>query len=74
MCFLQKGAGGNVLNPIQSAKITTATTFNFQYGRVEVVAKLPKGDWLWPAIWMLPARNEYGMWPASGEFRFSLLI
>jgi beta-glucanase (GH16 family) len=74
MRFLQKGAGGNVLNPIQSAKITTATTFNFQYGRVEVVAKLPKGDWLWPAIWMLPARNEYGMWPASGEFRLSLVI
>jgi beta-glucanase (GH16 family) len=28
---------------------------------------LTRGDWLWPAIWMLPARNEFGMWPASGE-------
>ena len=59
--------GGSIINPIQSAKITTSTSFSFKYGRVEVVAKLPKGDWLWPAIWMLPARNEYGMWPASGE-------
>ncbi|ETO29111.1 hypothetical protein RFI_08017 [Reticulomyxa filosa] len=28
---------------------------------------LNKGDWLWPAIWLLPVRNEYGDWPASGE-------
>lgn len=26
----------------------------FSYGRLEVVAKLPKGDWIWPAIWLLP--------------------
>jgi len=25
------------------------------------------GDWLWPAIWMLPKYNQYGSWPASGE-------
>ena len=24
-------------------------------------------DWLWPAIWMLPQNNEYGLWPLSGE-------
>lgn len=42
-------------------------SFSFQYGRVEVRAKLPKGDWIWPAIWMLPKYNEYGNWPASGE-------
>jgi beta-glucanase (GH16 family) len=32
-----------------------------------VVAKLPKGDWLWPAILLLPSRNVYGGWPASGQ-------
>lgn len=66
-CERTSGAGGNFLNPIQSAKLTTAQSFSFRYGRVEVRAKLPKGDWLWPAIWMLPAHNEYGNWPASGE-------
>ena len=30
-------------------------------------AKIPKGDWIWPAIWLLPAYNEFGNWPASGE-------
>jgi beta-glucanase (GH16 family) len=52
---------------IFSAKLTTINSFSFKYGRVEVRAKLPRGDWLWPAIWMLPATNSYGMWPASGE-------
>lgn len=61
------GAGGNVLNPIQSARIRTAESFSFRYGRVEVRAKMPYGDWLWPAIWLLPTHNVYGDWPASGE-------
>ncbi len=50
-----------------SGKLTTVNSFAFTYGRVEVKAKLPKGDWLWPAIWALPRYNEYGEWPASGE-------
>ncbi|ELT90436.1 hypothetical protein CAPTEDRAFT_222704 [Capitella teleta] len=57
----------NFLNPIQSARLRSAKSFNLKYGRVEVEAKLPKGDWLWPAIWMLPKNNAYGDWPASGE-------
>lgn len=28
---------------------------------------MPKGDWLWPAIWMLPTDQDFGGWPASGE-------
>lgn len=28
---------------------------------------MPVGDWLWPAIWLLPKRSKYGQWPASGE-------
>mmetsp|Transcript_6686 Transcript_6686/g.15915 ORF Transcript_6686/g.15915 Transcript_6686/m.15915 type:complete len:325 (+) Transcript_6686:68-1042(+) len=59
--------GGQVINPVQSARVRTAGTFSFKYGRVEVEAKLPKGDWLWPAIWLLPEQQAYGQWPASGE-------
>jgi hypothetical protein len=66
-CFRQGGAGGNILNPIQSARIRTVKSFSFKYGKLEVRAKLPRGNWLWPAIWMLPAYNSYGEWPASGE-------
>lgn len=55
------------LNPIQSAALRTAHSFSFKYGRVEVRAKLPRGDWIWPAIWLLPRWAEYGQWPMSGE-------
>jgi beta-glucanase (GH16 family) len=37
------------------------------YGRMEVRAKLPDGQFLWPAIWMLPQTEKYGTWPNSGE-------
>jgi beta-glucanase (GH16 family) len=59
-CQRLAGGGGNPLNPIQSARLRTAETFQFRYGKVEIRAKLPKGDWLWPAVWMLPASNAYG--------------
>ncbi len=30
-------------------------------------ARLPGGDWTWPAIWLLPEDKRYGGWPISGE-------
>ncbi|KAJ3003955.1 hypothetical protein HKX48_001492 [Thoreauomyces humboldtii] len=59
--------GSNIINPIQSARISTRDSFSFQYGRVEVRAQVPSGDWIWPAIWLLPTDSQYGNWPASGE-------
>eukprot|EP01095_Lingulamoeba_sp_RSL-Kostka_P013849 TRINITY_DN5847_c2_g1_i1.p1 TRINITY_DN5847_c2_g1~~TRINITY_DN5847_c2_g1_i1.p1 ORF type:complete len:372 (+),score=142.58 TRINITY_DN5847_c2_g1_i1:54-1169(+) len=58
---------GSILNPIQSARVRTINSFAFKYGRVEISAKLPKGDWIWPALWLMPRHNAYGEWPASGE-------
>ena len=58
---------GTVVNPVKSARINTKKGASIKFGRVEVVAKLPAGDWLWPAIWMLPVNDTYGPWPASGE-------
>ncbi|CAO3571180.1 unnamed protein product [Mortierella alpina] len=66
-CFRVAGAGGNYLNPIQSGLVRTVESFKFRYGKVQVRAKMPKGKWIWPAIWMLPAHYQYGNWPASGE-------
>jgi len=36
---------------VRPARITTAGTKTIKYGKLEVVVKLPAGDWLWPAIW-----------------------
>jgi len=58
---------GHIINPVQSARLTTRKTASIKYGKVEVVAKIPTGDWLWPAIWMMPVDNTYGAWPLSGE-------
>ncbi|KAF8468735.1 glycoside hydrolase family 16 protein [Russula ochroleuca] len=58
---------GAVINPAMSARISTKGKRSIRYGKVEVRAKLPRGDWLWPAIWMLPENNTYGPWPLSGE-------
>ena len=54
----ERGSDGNhYINPVMSAKVMTVDSYPFTYGRVEVKAKLPKGDWLWPAIWLLPRYN-----------------
>lgn len=44
------------------------TLFATKYGRVEARMKLPVGEGLWPAFWMLPEDTSiYGTWAASGE-------
>ncbi len=50
-----------------SARLTTKGKGDWKYCKVEVKAKLPKGNGTWPAIWMLPSDNIYGKWPKSGE-------
>ncbi|THU82609.1 concanavalin A-like lectin/glucanase [Dendrothele bispora CBS 962.96] len=67
-CSAKSNSGTHtVINPAMSARINTAGTKSIKYGKVEVKAKNPRGDWLWPAIWMLPVDDTYGAWPLSGE-------
>ena len=50
-----------------SARLVTRGKAAWQYGYIEVRAKLPRGVGTWPAIWMLPEESRYGGWPKSGE-------
>ncbi len=50
-----------------SARLRTAGKGDWLYGRMEIRAKLPRGQGMWPAIWMLPSDWSYGGWAASGE-------
>ena len=59
----KKDAAGN----ITSGRIKTKGSLDMKYGRVDVKAKLPTGAGFWPAIWMLPTDNVYGVWASSGE-------
>lgn len=53
-------------NAYTSAKLVTRGQQAWQYGRIEVSAKLPKGRGTWPAIWMLPDLPSLN-WPSDGE-------
>lgn len=50
-----------------SARMVTRNKGDWKYGRIDVRAKMPIGQGLWPAIWMLPTDTVYGGWPRSGE-------
>jgi beta-glucanase (GH16 family) len=41
---------GSIIPPVRSARLTTKGKKGIKYGRVEIVAKMAKGDWLWPAL------------------------
>jgi beta-glucanase (GH16 family) len=53
--------------PYTSAAIRSKNLAEWKYGKFEIRAKLPMGQGMWPAIWMMPAKNVYGGWPLSGE-------
>ncbi len=50
-----------------SARINTKESFGQTYGRFEARIKLPSGQGLWPAFWLMPVSSFYGTWAASGE-------
>ena len=50
-----------------SARMITQGLREFKYGRIDIRAKIPKGQGIWPALWMLG--NNIGTigWPKCGE-------
>ncbi|BCJ54335.1 endo-1,3-beta-glucanase [Actinoplanes sp. NBRC 14428] len=46
-----------------SGRILTADKFSQTYGRFEASIKIPRGQGIWPAFWMLGGNN----WPTTGE-------
>lgn len=72
-CHMTWSRGGCVregkdgfLPPVMSGRLHSVAAL--KYGVLEVRAKLPLGDWLWPAIWLRPRNSPYkGGWPRGGE-------
>lgn len=57
-----------------SARMRTLNKGDWKYGKFEIRAKLPEGQGMWPAIWMLPTDQVYGTWAASGEIDIVELV
>ena len=53
--------------PLLTGGIYTKNKFAFQYGKIEIRAKLECAQGAWPAIWMLAEQNKYGVYPRNGE-------
>ena len=50
-----------------SARIKTLGRFDQAYGRFEARIRVPQGEGLWPAFWMMGADFDEVGWPRSGE-------
>lgn len=50
-----------------SAKLTTEGLKSILFGRVDIRAKVPSGNGLWPALWMLGENRPLIDWPGCGE-------
>lgn len=60
-------------NYTSSRIITKGNIFN-TYGRVDIRAKLPYGQGLWPALWMLGENINSVSWPTCGEIDIMEMI
>ena len=52
---------------LRTVKNDGTQLFTKTYGRIEARIKMPVGNGLWPAFWLLPATDDYGSWASSGE-------
>ncbi len=50
-----------------SSRIKTQGKQSFRYGRIEAAMKLPYGQGIWPAFWMLGSNIATTAWPTCGE-------
>lgn len=54
-------------NHYTSSRMTTKGKHEFQYGKIEARIKLPVGQGIWPAFWMLGSNIDAEGWPKCGE-------
>ncbi|MGE0885689.1 MAG: family 16 glycosylhydrolase [Blastocatellales bacterium] len=57
----------NVTREYTSARLKTLGKFSQTYGRFEARIKIPYGQGIWPAFWMLGEDIETTGWPFCGE-------
>ncbi|XP_015114895.1 beta-1,3-glucan-binding protein 1 [Diachasma alloeum] len=61
--------GSYILPPVASGAVNTKNSFAFMYGRIDVRAKLPKGDWIYPVIVLEPWDNDPNSMETTQQLR-----
>ena len=57
-----------------SSRLVTKNKKSFKYGRIDIRAKLPLGQGIWPALWMLGNNIDQVSWPKCGEIDIMEMI
>jgi beta-glucanase (GH16 family) len=72
--IFQDGKGHLVIRAVKtstgtftSGRIHTKGKFAVQYGKIEARIKIPRGQGMWPAFWMLGGNDSEVGWPKCGE-------
>jgi uncharacterized protein (TIGR03437 family) len=72
--IFQDGSGNLAIRALKtgedsytSARVKTQGKFEVQYGRIEARIRIPFGQGIWPAFWMLGNDFNTAGWPESGE-------
>ena len=61
-------------NEFTSARLVTKGLASVRFGRVDVRARMPEGQGIWPAIWMLGDNIDLIDWPGCGEIDIAELL
>lgn len=69
-CFYKRSIQHDLAPPVVSSQLTTSGRFSFLYGRVQIEAKLPTGDWIYPQLWLQPQGNAYD----NTDYRSGLIV
>lgn len=71
--IFQDGDGNLVIRALKtksafkSARIKTQGKFSVKYGKIEARIRIPRGQGMWPAFWMLGDNIATAGWPKGGE-------
>ncbi|EDW29568.1 GL22887 [Drosophila persimilis] len=74
-CMLHTSGSGPsaIMPPIVAPRVSTKESFAIKYGRIEIRAKVPKGDWLVPLLLLEPLTEWYGQTGyESGQLRVAM--
>jgi beta-glucanase (GH16 family) len=61
-------------NNYTSARMLTKGKKEFQWGRIDIRAKVPTAKGIWPALWALGGNINQKNWPACGEIDIMELV